>query len=54
MKQYLDKLYVTKIVYDSLEKKQLLIVLPFLGELSYDVRKQFQNLLKKIFTGVYS
>ena len=53
MKQYLDKLYVTKIVYDSVEKKQLLIVLPFLGELSY-VRKQFQNLLKNIFTGVYS
>lgn len=53
MKQYLDKLYVTKIVYDSVEKKQLLIFLPFLGELSY-VRKQFQNLLKNIFTGVYS
>ena len=35
MKQFLQKHYVTKVIQDTVNKKQLLIVLPFLGAQSF-------------------
>ena len=39
IKQFLQKLYVTKAIQDTVNKKQLLIVLPFLGAQSFLFRK---------------
>ena len=39
IKQFLQKLYVTKAIQDTVNKKQLLIVLPFLGAQSFLIRK---------------
>ena len=39
IKQFLQKLYVTKAIQDNVNKKQLLIVLPFLGAQLFLVRK---------------
>ena len=35
MKQFLQKLYVTKAIQDAVNKQQLLVVLPFLGAQSF-------------------
>ena len=39
IKKFLQKLYVTKAIQDTVNKKQLLIVLPFLGAQSFLIRK---------------
>ena len=39
IKQLLEKLYVTKAIQDTVNKKQALIVLPFVGAQSFLVRK---------------
>ena len=44
IKQLLQKLYVTKVIQDTVNKKQLLMVLPFLGAQSFLVRKRLQNI----------
>ena len=43
IKQFLQKLYVTKAIQDTVNKKQLLIALPFLGAQSFLVRKRLQS-----------
>ena len=42
MKQFLQNIYVTKAIQETVNKKQLLIVLPFLGTQSFLVRKRLQ------------
>ena len=39
-KKFFDKLYITKKNYQTVEKKQLLIILPFLGHLSFETRNR--------------
>ena len=46
IKQFLQKLYVTKAIQDTVNKKQLLIVLPFLGVQSFLVRKRLQSCIR--------
>ena len=46
IKQFLQKLYVTKAIQDAANKKQLLIVLPFLGAQSFLVRKRLQSRIR--------
>ena len=42
MKQFLQKLCLTKAVQDAVNKKQLLIVLLFLGSQSFLVREEYK------------
>ena len=46
IKQFLQKLYVTKAIQDNVNKKQLLIVLPFLGAQLFLVRKWLQSCIR--------
>ena len=46
IKQFLQKLYVTKAIQDTVNKKQLFIVLPFLGAQSFLVRKRLQSCIR--------
>ena len=46
IKQFLQKLYVTKAIQDTVNKKQLLIVLPFPGAQSFLVRKRLQSCIR--------
>ena len=46
IKQFLQKLYVVKAIQDTVNKKQLLIVLPFLCAQSFLVRKRLQNCIR--------
>ena len=46
IKQLLQKLDVTKAIQDTINKKQLLIVLPFLGAQSFLVRKRLQSCIR--------
>ena len=48
IKQFLQKLYVTKTIQDTVNKKQLLIVLPFLGVQSFLVRKRIESCIRNI------
>ena len=43
------KLYVPKKVYQTAEKNYLLIVLPFLGRLSFQTRKRLSSCIKSQF-----
>lgn len=43
IKQFLYKLYVPKLPHDTVPKKQLLIVLPFLGDLSLKLRSELRK-----------
>ena len=45
-KQFLQKLYVTKSTQDTVNKKQLIIVLPFLDAQSFLVRKRLQSCIR--------
>ena len=46
IKQFLQKLYVTKAIQDTVNKKQLLLVLQFLGSQSFSVRKRLQSCIR--------
>ena len=46
IKKIFDKLYVSKKVYQTAEKKSLLIVLPFLGRLSFETRNRLSSCIK--------
>ena len=43
VKKLFDKLYITKRIYQTVEKKQLLIILPFLDILSFETRNRLYN-----------
>ena len=45
-KTFPQKRYVTKAIQDSVNKKQLLVVLPFLGAQSLLVRKRLQSCIR--------
>ena len=44
--KYLNKLFVPKRIIHTVEEKQVLLVLPFLCPLSYEVRSRLQKCLK--------
>ena len=46
IKQFLQKLHVTKAFEDTVNKKQLLLVLPFLGSQFLFVRKRLQSCIR--------
>ena len=46
IKKYLNKLFVPKRIIHTVDKKQVLLVLPFLGLLSYEIRSRLQKCLK--------
>ena len=46
MKQFFQKLYLTKAIQDTVNKKQVLIVLLFLGAQSFLVRKRLQSCIR--------
>ena len=41
-----DKLYITKKIYQIVEKKKLLIILPFLGDLSFETRNRLSSCIR--------
>ena len=43
---FFDKLYVTKKNYQTVEKNQLLIILPFLGHLSFETRNRLYSCIR--------
>ena len=45
-KKVFDKLYITKKIYQTVEKKQLLIILPFLGHLSFETRNRLNSCIR--------
>ena len=48
IKKYLNKLFVPKRIIHTVDKKQVMLVLPFLGPLSFEIRSHLQNLIIKI------
>ena len=46
VKKFFDKLYITKKNYQTVEKKQLLIILPFLGHLSFETRNRLNSCIR--------
>ena len=46
LKKFLDKLYVTKKIYQTVEKKQLLIIFPFLGNLFFETRNKLNSYIR--------
>ena len=46
IKKFFDKLYITKKIYQTVEKKQLLIILPFLGHLSFETRNRLNSRIR--------
>ena len=46
IKQFLQKLYVTKAIPDTVNKRQPLIVLLFLGAQSFSIRKRLQSCIR--------
>ena len=46
IKKYLNKLFVPKRIIHTVDKKQVLLVLPFLGPLSFQIRSRLQKCLK--------
>ena len=46
IKKLFDKLYITKKIYETVEKKQLLIILPFLGHLSFETRNRLNSCIR--------
>ena len=46
IKKYLNKLFVPKRIIHTVDKKQVLLVLPFLGPLSFEIRSPLQKCLK--------
>ena len=47
IKKFLDKFYVPKQIVPTLPKRELLVVLPFLGELSLNLRKRLYKSVSK-------
>ena len=47
IKKFFDKLYVRKQIVPTVPKKELLVVLPYLGTFSLNLRKRFYNLVSK-------
>ena len=47
IKKFFDKLYITKKNYQTVEKKQLMIILPFLGHLSFETRNRLYSCIRK-------
>ena len=45
-KKYLGKLFVPKRIVHTVDKKQVLLVLSFLGPLSFEIRSRLQKCLK--------
>ena len=46
LKGFFDKLYITEKIYQTVEKKQLMIILPFLGHLSFETRNRLNSFIR--------
>ena len=46
IKKFFDKLYITQRIYQTVEKKQLLIIHPFLGHLSFETRNRLNSCIR--------
>ena len=46
IKKFFDKFYITKKIYQTVEKKKLLIILPFLGHLSFETRNRLNSCIR--------
>ena len=46
IKQFLQKLHVIKAIQDTVNRKQVLIILPFLGAQSFLIRKRLQSCIR--------
>ena len=46
IKKYLIKLFIPKRIVHTVDKKQVLLALPFLGSLSFEMRPRLQIYLK--------
>ena len=46
IKRFFDKLYIAKKIYQTVEKKQLMIILPFLGHLSFETRNRLNSCIR--------
>ena len=46
IKKFFDKLYITKKNNKTVEKKQLMIILPFLGHFSFETRNRFNSRIR--------
>ena len=46
IKKFFDKLYIIKKIYQTAEKKQLLIILPLLGHLSFETRNRLNSCIR--------
>ena len=47
IKRFLNKLYVSKVIELTAAKKELILVLPYLGQQSFEIRNAIQCYLKK-------
>ena len=45
-RKFFDKLYTTKKIYQTVEEKQLLIVVPFLGHLSFETTNRSNSCIR--------
>ena len=50
IKKFFDKLYVPKQIVPTVPKKELLVVLPYLGTFSLNLRKRLYKLVSKILS----
>ena len=46
IKKFFDKLYITKNIFQTVDKKQLMIILPFLSHLSFEARNRLNNCIR--------
>ena len=46
IKHYLSKLFVHKRIFHTVDKKQVLLVLPFVGPLSFEITSRLQKCFK--------
>ena len=46
IKKFFDKLNITKKIYQTVEKKQLMIILPFFGHLSFEIRNRLNSCIR--------
>ena len=46
IKKFFDKFYITQKIYQMVDKKQSLIILPFLGHLSFETRNRLNSCIR--------
>ena len=54
IKKFFYKLYITKNIYQTVEKKQLLIILPFSGHLSFETKNTLNSCIRNQKSATFS